>query len=86
MVVRVPQLKRNIYWREITNEKIEDYSRTRRDVKQLGWTIKAVVIDGRPGAKKVFTDVPVQMCQFHQKQIVNRRLTTRPKLPASIEH
>lgn len=84
MVVRVPALKRNIYWREIATEKIEDYARTRRDLEQIGWTIKAVVLDGRPGAKRVFADIPIQMCHFHQKQIINRRLTTRPKLQASI--
>jgi len=85
MVVRAPALKRNIYWREIANEKIEDYRLTRIEFERLGWIIKAVVLDGRPGAKRVFSDIPVQMCQFHQKQIINRRLTTRPKLPASIE-
>lgn len=85
MVVRVSKLKKNIYWREIATETIADYLRTRIDIEQLGWTIKAVVLDGRPGAKRVFADLPVQMCQFHQKQIINRRLTTRPKLQASIE-
>jgi len=85
MVVRVPSLRRNIYWREIINEKIEDYARTRKDLESQGWTIKAVVLDGRPGAKRVFANIPVQMCQFHQKQIINRRLTMKPKLPASIE-
>jgi len=81
----VPALKKNIYWREITNEKIDDYARTRRDLENQGWTIQAVILDGRPGAKRVFADVPVRMCQFYQKQIINRRLTMKPKLPASIE-
>lgn len=85
MVVRAPKLKQNIYWRKISNEKIEDYARTRKEVERAGWVIQAVVLDGRPGAKRVFADRPVQMCQFHQKQIINRRLTTRPKLQASIE-
>jgi len=42
-------------------------------------------LDGRIGAKRVFADIPVQMCQFHQKQIINRYLTLNPILPASIE-
>ena len=29
--------------------------------------------------------MPVQMCHFHQKQIITRYLTNNPKLPASIE-
>jgi hypothetical protein len=32
----------------------------------------------------VFKDIPVQMCHFHQKRIINKYLTTRPKLPASL--
>jgi hypothetical protein len=40
----------------------------------------AVVTDGRPGVKSVFYNVPLQMCQFHQVQIVNRYLTKSPKL------
>lgn len=44
-----------------------------------------MVTDGRPGVRGVFADVPVQMCHFHQKQIITRHLTTRPKLEAGIE-
>ena len=51
----------------------------------MGFKIKAVVIDGRPGVRNLFLDVPVQMCHFHQKQIINRYLTLRPKLQAAIE-
>lgn len=45
----------------------------------------AVVLDGRRGIRAVFADVPVQMCHFHQKMIINRYLTTKPKLEAGIE-
>ena len=33
----------------------------------------------------MFSDIPAQMCHFHQKQITRRYLTSNPKLPASIE-
>ena len=33
----------------------------------------------------LFSDIPVQMCHFHQEQIVIRYTTLAPKLPAGIE-
>lgn len=44
-----------------------------------------MVLDGRTGIREVFNGIPVQMCHFHQKRIINKYLTTRPKLPASVE-
>lgn len=35
--------------------------------------------------RNLFSDIPVQMCHFHQKQIIRRHLTNNPKLEASIE-
>jgi hypothetical protein len=32
-----------------------------------------------------FPGIPIQMCQFHQKQIITRYLTGSPKLQAGIE-
>lgn len=85
LVVRVPKLKKNIYWKEIVSETINEYLQARINIENIGFNIKAVVLDGRPGARNLFLDVPVQMCHFHQKQIINRYLTLRPKLQASIE-
>lgn len=42
--------------------------------------ILAIVVDGRPGIRTVFADLPLQMCQFHLIQIVNRYITKKPKL------
>lgn len=47
--------------------------------------IKAVVLDGKHGIRGVFSNIPIQMCHFHQKQIIRRYLTLRPKLEASLE-
>ena len=85
LVVRAPHLKRNIYWKEITSETISEYLEARIVVEKMGFKIKAVIIDGRPGVRNLFLDVPVQMCHFHQRQIINRYLTLNPKLEASIE-
>ena len=85
LVVRAPHLKRNIYWKEIVSETINEYFQTRVKIEDMGFKIKAVVTDGRPGVRNLFLDVPVQMCHFHQRQIINRYLTLNPKLEASIE-
>ena len=60
----------------------------RAGVEQLqnrGIKIKAIVCDGRKGLFHLFSDIPVQMCQFHQVAIITRYLTRRPKLEAAIE-
>jgi hypothetical protein len=85
MVVRVPKLKTNIYWHELIYETIADYQAARIAIEDQGWQIQAVALDGRSGARNVFADLPVQMCHYHQKAIINRYLTMRPKLDASLE-
>lgn len=50
-----------------------------------GFTILAIVCDGRKGLIQSFKDIPVQMCQFHQIMIIQRYLTKKPKLQAAKE-
>lgn len=52
------------------------------ELQRNGWTVQAIVVDGRRGMLESFPDIPTQMCQFHQIQIVTRYLTQRPKLIA----
>jgi len=85
LVVRDPHRKTNVYWSEIGSETIDEYRCARDTLEAMGFVIKAVVIDGKPGVKRVFADVPVQMCQFHQKAIITHHLTRRPKLDAGRE-
>ena len=66
-------------------ETIAEYQKGRIKVQNLGFTIRAIVLDGRPGVRSLFSDIPVQMCHFHQKQIIRRYLTQNPKLEAGIE-
>ena len=85
LVVRDPLRKRNIYWSEIARESLDEYRCARDTLESMGFVIKAVVADGKPGLKRLYDDVPAQMCHFHQKAIVTRHLTTRPRLEAGIE-
>ncbi len=43
-----------------------------------------MVIDGSRPLLRTFSDIPIQLCHFHQKAIIRRYLTKNPKLPASI--
>jgi len=55
------------------------------DLSQRGFTIQALVIDGRKGVREAFPGLPIQMCQFHQVRIMTRYLTLNPKLEAGQE-
>ena len=55
------------------------------EICRRGISIQGIVCDGRKGLFGLFDDIPVQMCQFHQIQIVQRYLTRKPKSPAAIE-
>jgi Transposase, Mutator family len=56
-----------------------------KDLKSRGFTIVAIVCDGRKGLIQSFKNIPVQMCQFHQVAIIRRYITKNPKLQASKE-
>lgn len=56
-----------------------------KEITRRGISIQSIVCDGRKGLFQLFNDIPVQMCQFHQIQIVTRYLTRKPKNAASIE-
>jgi hypothetical protein len=84
IVVRSEALKKNLYWKEVTSEKPEHYQEARIELERQGFQFEAIVLDGRKGVREVFSDIPVQMCLFHQKMILRRYLTLNPKLPAGI--
>ena len=86
MLFRAANLHRNIHWFEIGYETVSDYTKGIDELERQGWIIQAVVCDGRPGVRAALAPrYPVQMCQFHQVQIVTRYLTRNPELPAAIQ-
>jgi transposase-like protein len=56
-----------------------------RELTDKGYTVTAIVCDGRKGLIQSFQNIPVQMCQFHQVSIVRRYITKNPKLDAAKE-
>ena len=85
LVFRDNKEKENLIWKHINTEKVEDYLQLKLFLKKKGYEIEAVVIDGKQGVAKVFGDVPVQLCQFHQVKTITTKLTRKPKLEAGIE-
>jgi hypothetical protein len=85
IVARSLSLKQNLYWKEISTESKAAYQEARRYLEEAGFTIQAVVIDAKHGIRDVFSDLIVQICQYHQQQIIQRYLTNRPKTLAGQE-
>lgn len=85
LVLRDPHEKENLYWREIQIETVSSYRDAIASLQERGFTIEALVVDGKRGVKEAFSDIPIQMCHFHQVKTVTRYITKNPKLPASIE-
>ena len=74
-----------MYFKEIFAETTSAYQLARQDLEQQGFTLAAFVGDGRVAVPWLFSDVPVQMCHFHQEQIIVRYTTLNPELPAGRE-
>lgn len=78
-VFRSWNLKRNIWWNEVSGEKVAHYYYGRKILEERGWVFTAAVVDGRRGLATVFRDIPVQICHFHQMKTVTKHLTRRPE-------
>jgi hypothetical protein len=69
----------------IEYETLNEYSRLIANLTLKGFTIKAMVIDGKRGLFGLLERSVSQMCHFHQQAILTRYLTRKPKLKASID-
>jgi len=77
--------------KEILNYKIVDYETNAgyyegiTELREAGREIEAIVCDGRRGLLTMFPNIPTQMCQFHQRQIIRRYITKNPVLDPNKE-
>jgi hypothetical protein len=85
MLFKDATTKENLLKYYVRNETNFLYRKGVEELKSMGYTIMAIVSDGRKGLAQSFGTIPVQMCQFHQVAIIRRYITKNPKLPASIE-
>jgi len=82
MVFRSSHLKQNLLWYKVQHETNELYRKGIQELIDDGWQILAIVADGKPGIKRLFPDIPFQLCQFHQFATVTRYISKNPKLEA----
>jgi hypothetical protein len=75
----------NLYKTYVKTETNQQYAQGIEYLLQKGFTINAIVCDGRRGLFQLFPGIPMQMCNFHQVAIIRRYLTKKPKMQASIE-
>ncbi len=72
-----------IYLKEIKTESVKHFREGINTIKAANYRILSVTIDGRRGyinnVRKLLGKIPIQMCLFHQKAIVRRYLTDRPR-------
>lgn len=87
LVFRSPTLRKNLGWYDIQSERVEDYYIGVGELISSEFEITGIVVDGKPGVLGALErmGLPVQMCHFHQIQIVSRYTTRHPKLPAAKE-
>jgi len=86
LVIRDWYQKKNIYFKRIVYETIGDYVSAIDCLEKQKYVIDGIVIDGRKGVFEALSGrFPIQMCQFHQKQIVKRYITSHPLTIAGIE-
>jgi hypothetical protein len=79
-----------IYFKEIKTESIQHFREGLIAVRDCGYyTINSITVDGRRGyinnIRKLLGNIPIQMCIFHQKAIVRRYITDRPRSEVGIK-
>lgn len=72
-----------IYFKEIRTESVKHFREGIIALKAANYCIQSVTIDGRRGyinnVRKLLGPIPIQMCLFHQKAIIRRYITDRPR-------
>ena len=86
LIFRSPELKRNLYWKDIAYETVAEYLAGIRLMQAAGWVFTGFTVDGRKGVVPALSAIaPVQYCQFHQKKTIRDYLTKNPKTDAAKE-
>jgi len=85
MVFRDYLRRKNIYWKYLKHETLEEYRLGINYLLDKGIEINGIVCDGKRGLFRAFGAIPMQMCQFHQVAIITRYITRNPHLEAGGE-
>ena len=75
-----------LYRAYIKSEKNEDYLLAIKTIEENGYQIEGLILDGKISLFAALSEkYHCQMCQFHMKQIIRRKLTLNPRIKASME-
>lgn len=91
MVFRSATTKTILCTMIVHHETVNQYTDVIQKIQEAGWHIAAIVCDGKRGLLgwcmrlDTITQIPTQMCQFHQGAIVLRATTKKPKTEANRE-
>lgn len=77
--------ERKSYGKYVAHETLASYKEGVKWLKENGFRIYGVVVDGLRGQAQALWPLPVQLCQFHQILTVRHYLTQKPDLDASRE-
>ena len=79
------QIGKPLYMAFVKSETVKDYEDAISSIKERGYVIRGLIIDGKQSLFRAFSEYHIQMCQFHMKQIIRRYLTQNPKMHAGRE-
>ena len=85
MVFRDSISRQFLYKQYVRHETNQLYLEGIKEISRRGISVQAIICDGRKGLVQSFSDIPVQMCQFHQVQTVTKYLTRKPKSECAVE-
>ncbi len=69
----------------VKSETVKDYEDAVSSIKDRGYFICGLIVDDKQSLFRTFSGYPIQMCQFHMKQIIKRYLTQNSKMLAARE-
>ncbi len=80
---------KNIFWRFIQTESKQEMALCLDALDEMGYQFKSITLDGKKGLiflfKARYPTIPIQLCQFHQTQIIRRYTTNNPKTECGIK-
>ena len=82
VVFRDPIQKENLWFGFGDVENHHLYEQGRAYLESLGYVLEGATGDGFSCIRKVFSDIPFQMCLVHMERIVIRKITRNPELEA----
>ncbi len=75
--------QKNLHWSFVESETLRNIAAGLDVLEQAGYQFKSFTIDGRKGVIQLlnarYPEIPIQLCHFHQVQMIRRYTTNNPK-------